>query len=349
VEDSQKSFEKFQQPTLAFLAALALPFYNHLELQPQLPMPRITIDHRTHAMPPECIRDYANDLPYYMTLCLHPATIGSVIWSIFWEPGLDCNLVSAWFSSTLEVIRPIVKAGDLEILAKIFMIRRLPPALLWVGVFVLGDLAFLDMLMLYLESHQERSNVGSWSGPDIDVAAWTGSKQSFLDEDVSGAYEEIAAQVPRSDLLRHRFNFRLGGLDVLRFAWQPFGYVKKEEIEPELWPRLETGCSRKYKHWIWWLPETDEKDAFMIPEVQQGFNRDKARYTRSTTGELDRESITVVIPAGFGCKVRLGPSKDATSHIFAYGSKDAPGDRSLEVMALPGIRQHPWLADLRSI
>jgi hypothetical protein len=207
LEDSQKSFEKFQQPTLAFLAALALPFYNHLELQPQLPMPRITMDHRTHAIPPECIRDYVSDLPYYMTLCLHPASVGSVIWSIFWEPELDCNLVSAWFGAILEVLRPIIEARDLEMLAKIFIVCRLQPALLWLGVLVMCDLAMLDMLVSYLESHEERENFGWWSGPDIDVAVWTGSKKSLLDEDVSDTYEGIAAQVPRSDLLCHRSGF----------------------------------------------------------------------------------------------------------------------------------------------
>jgi hypothetical protein len=46
--------------------------------------------------------------------------MGSIIWSIFWEPGVECNLVSVWFGSILEVIRPIIKAGNVEMLAKIF-------------------------------------------------------------------------------------------------------------------------------------------------------------------------------------------------------------------------------------
>lgn len=354
VEDNRKPFEKFQQPTLAFLAALALPFYHHLELQPQLPMPRITIDHRMHAIPPECIRDYVNDLPYYMTLCLHPATAGSVIWSIFWEPGLECNLVSAWFGAILEVLQPIIEAGDLEMLAKIFIVRRLQPALLWLGVLVMCDLAMLDMLVSYLESHQERENFGSWSGPDIDVAVWTGSKQSFLDENVSDTYGGTAAQVPRSDLLRHRFNFRLGDPDILRFGWQPPGHVPKQQIEPELWPRLEVGCSRKYKHWIWWLPDRDGKGVLkipeiMIPDIRQGFRHDKIRYRQSATNEPNLETGTVAVPDGFSCKVGLGPSRDATFHVVSYGSKDAAGDRSLEAMAIPGVRQHPWMADSRGI
>ncbi|PQE27429.1 hypothetical protein CJF31_00009032 [Rutstroemia sp. NJR-2017a BVV2] len=203
-------------------------------------------------------------------------------------------------------------------------------------------------------SHQEREYFGSWSRPDVDVAAWTGSKQSFLDEDILDTYEGIDVQVPRSDLLRHRFNFRLSDQDDLRFGWQPKGHVSKEQIEPELWPRLEIGCSRKYEHWIWWLPERDEKGAskipeFMMPDIRRGFRHDKTRDKQTVTEELNTETGTVAIPDKFSCEVRLGPLRDATSNIVSYGSKDAAGDRSLEAIVIPGVRQHPWMADSQGI
>ncbi|CAM6004408.1 unnamed protein product [Sphagnum balticum] len=354
VAERKNSCQPFEQITVAFLAALTLPFYNSLGLRPLLPRPRVTADHISRLPPPECVRDYINDLPYYMTLSIHPGSVGSVIWSIFWEPGLDCNLVSAWFGAIREVLRPIIEAADLEMLVKVFITRRLRPALLWLGVLVMCDVAMLDMLLSYLESHQERENFGSWSGPDVDVAVWTGSKQSFLDEDISDTYKGIATQVPRSDLLRHRFNFRLGDLDALRFGWQPVGHVLKQQIEPELWQRLEAGCSRKYEHWIWWLPERDTKGTsnipeVMIPDIQQGFRHNKIRCRPSVKAELNPEIGTVAIPDGFSCKVRLAPSKKATFHIISYGSKDVTGDCSLEAMVIPGVRCHPWMADSRGI
>ncbi|ESZ90331.1 hypothetical protein SBOR_9287 [Sclerotinia borealis F-4128] len=287
-------------------------------------MPRITIDHRAHTIPPKYIRDYVNDLPYYMTLCLHPSTIGSVICSIFWEPGLDCNLVSAWFGAILEVLRPIIEAGDLEMLAKIFIVRRLKPALLWLGIWVMCDHAMLDMLTSYLEIHQERKYYGLWSSPDIEVAVWTGSKQSFLNENVSDTYEGIAEQVPRSDLVRHRFNFRLADFADLRFGWQVPGHVSKQQIEPELWPRLEIGY------------------------IQRGFRHDKNVELDSETAS-ETETETIYIPEGFTCKVGIRPSKDATFHIVGYGSTDAAGERSLEALVIPGIRQHPWMPGSRGI
>ena len=110
------------------------------------------------------------------------------------------------------------------------------------------------------------------AGPDIDVAAWTGSPQSFLDEKFSGTYQGITAQIPRSDLLRHRFNFRLGDPNCIRFGWQPFGSVSKEQIEPELWPALELGQPREYKHWVWWLKDKRQ--------MQQGFRQRKVKYVK---------------------------------------------------------------------
>lgn len=87
----------------------------------------------------------------------------------------------------------------------------------------------------------------------------------------------------------------------------------------------------------------------MIPDIRQGFRHDQIRYRQSVTDELNPETRAIAIPDGFGCKVGLGLSRDATFHIVSYGSKDAAGDRSLEAMEIPGVRQQPWMADSRGI
>jgi len=185
---------------------------------------------------------------------------------------------------------------------------------------------------------------GSWGRPDPDVAVWTGSPQSFFDEASSGPYIDPDADVPRADLFRHRFNFRLGdGDDIIHFGWQPFGTIKKADIEPELWPRL--GCQpqpRKYIHWMWWMA----KNKCII---ERGFRHDKPQHTKNVTEDHVSATSTVVVPSGYCCKVRLEPSKAATFRILDWGSKMASGERSIEAVAIPGIRQHPWLADAREI
>jgi hypothetical protein len=56
------------QPTEAFLIALLFPFYAAQNLQPRLPMPRIPRPARTSHKVPVYIRDYVDDIRYYMTL-----------------------------------------------------------------------------------------------------------------------------------------------------------------------------------------------------------------------------------------------------------------------------------------
>ncbi|RDW80323.1 hypothetical protein BP6252_04961 [Coleophoma cylindrospora] len=331
-----------QQPTEAFLAALALPFYNALNLQPQLPTPKFSIGTQEYPSP-IYIRDYVKNLPYFMPLFICPASLGSVIWSIFWEPGIECNLVSVWFASILTVISPVIEAYDMEMLAKIFAFRRIQAGLLWRAILNLGDLKVLDMITSYLKSHEERLG-GSLSAPDIDIAVWTGSYQSFLDEDISDSYSGSTTQVPRSDILRHRFNFRLGEPCYVRFGWQPFGYAIMDQIEPDLWPRLKSGCSRKYKHWVWWLRD---KDGRMIAQIERGFRHDETQYTDCFPKKSHIESTQANIDVPY--KIMLAPSKLATWSVMNLGAREASGDRSLEATLIAGIREHQWFADSRGI
>lgn len=91
----ESSSKSSPQPTAGFLAAFALSFYSELNLKPRLPVPKIIPNPDAHSAPLDFIRDYMKDLPYFMTLSISPSSVGSVIWSIFWELGLDCNVVSA--------------------------------------------------------------------------------------------------------------------------------------------------------------------------------------------------------------------------------------------------------------
>lgn len=174
------------------------------------------------------------------------------------------------------------------------------------------------------------------------MAAWTGSPQSFLDEEFSGSYQESATQVPRSHLLRHRFNFTLGRLDPVRFGWQPFGYVTKKQIEPDLWPALELGRGREYKHWVWWLEgKNDQKTA----EIQEGFRHGEAKYIENVNA-IHSDDSGVNSFDGV-CSIEITPSFEATWSTLQMGATEASGDRSLEAILINGIREHPWFTDSR--
>ena len=199
------------------------------------------------------------------------------------------------------------------------------------------------MIVSYLETHEERLS-GSLSWPDIDVAAWTSSPQSFFDERFSGAYQGMITEISRSDLLRHCFNFRLGDPDLIRFGWQPPSYVSKQLIELELWPALELGLPREYKHWVWWLKDNE---GHMIGKIHRHFRHEKAKNMECVDGGAHADISEIAIPSGFVCRVRLAPSFEATWSIIHYGASEASGDRSFEAIVINGIREHLWFIDSR--
>jgi hypothetical protein len=250
-----------------------------------------------------------------------------------------------WFGSILKVIRPVIAAGNTERLSNMFTLRRERVGLLWRAIFDLGDLKVLDMIVSYLESHEERWG-GSLAGPDIDVAAWTGSPQSFLDEEFSGTYQGIAAQIPRSVFCATVFTFVWAIPTVFALDGNPFGYVTKEQVEPELWPGLELGQSREYKRWVWWLKDKKHQ---MIAEIHRGFRHEKVRYVEYVNDTTHYDNNEITVPSGFACTVGLAPSFEATWSTLHYGARAASGDRSLEAILVNGIRERPWFADSRGI
>lgn len=153
-----------------FVAVLTLPLYRDLDLQPQFLAqtlrPTPTPTHR-----PSPIRQYADDLRYYMIISLDSASVGSIVWSIFWQPDVECNVVSPWLSSTLDVLRPCIDAGELDILAKAFALRNPRVAFWWLGMFLLGSPAISSLVVRYLETLQERWGDGTMGWPDPTVSS----------------------------------------------------------------------------------------------------------------------------------------------------------------------------------
>lgn len=332
--------------TAAFLAALALPFYRNVDLTPQFPLPSLRRRSTNSAVLEPTVsnlRQYVADLRYYMTLSMHPRSIGSVIWSIFWQPDIESNLVSPWLSSTLSVIKPILESRDLRKLAKVFAFRRPRVASWWLGILLLGDSTILDRIARYLETLEERWGFGSMAPPDPTVTAWTGSPQSFLDDDSTYIYIDQKEPVPRADLLRHRFNFRLQDEAYRKLSWRPFGHVTKELIEPDLWPWLERGHSREYIHWVWWV----RRGKHVVHDVQRGFRRDTGRFAAKVPDRL--QTIPAAGHAEHDALIKLGPSKEATLLMISYCMEDVCGDRDIYISALPEVRSHPWLKDWRDL
>jgi hypothetical protein len=243
--------------TSSFVAALLIPFYRSSDFKPQLYFPPFlsNANAETTNKDVQLIQQYAHDIQYYMTLALSPS-LGSAIWSIFWQPDIPCNLVHPLFASTHDILRPFLESHDTETILKVLALRRRGVAVLWLGIFLLGDTTIFSWITRFLETHEERYGFTSKAIPDISVAAWTGARQSFLNDSPTTSYGKEA--VPRSDILWHRYNFRLG-IQATITPWKPFGFVKKEDTDLDLWPLLETVSSRTYLYWVWLIKEDKNK------------------------------------------------------------------------------------------
>ncbi|KAI0430730.1 hypothetical protein F5Y09DRAFT_220431 [Xylaria sp. FL1042] len=326
--------------TAAFLAALALPFYRHVNLQPHFTIPTLKRRARDHGQL-ESIRQYVSDLPYYMTLSMDPRSLGSVLWSIFWQPDIECNVVSPWLSSILSVIRPMIDSKNLVTLAKVFAIRRPRVGIWWLGVFLLGNHTVLDWISRYLETLEERWGFASMATPDAAVAAWTGSPQSFLDEMYTTRYS--LDHVSRADLLRHRYNFRLQDTTSPLLSWRPFGYVAKDTIELDLWPWLERGAPRRYVHWVWWI----KKGNSLVRDTQLGFRMDTGRFVAGVPDHLELNCLNQL--SIYNTNIKLAPSKESTLRMIRYCIEDISGDRDTDISSISGAKLHPWLKYWRGL
>ncbi|KAH6628120.1 hypothetical protein F5144DRAFT_297029 [Chaetomium tenue] len=356
---STKTCSELPPASAAFFATLSLPFYRQDALQPRFPVPSLSrrengtpvienprsadgIGVATSAMAESTrIRQYTTDLRYYMTLSMDTRSLGSVVWSIFWQPDIEANLVSPWLSSIKHVLNPLLASRDLAKLINVFAFRRPRVASWWLGIFLLGDFTILDRISRYLDTLEERWGYASVSHPDIAVAAWTGSPQSFLDDEALRPYTDPEEPISRSDLLQHRHNFFLQDEMSVPLSWRPFGHVAKEFVEPDIWPWLDRGHVREYVHWVWWV----KRGKHLLRDVQLGFRQDTGRFVANVPDHLEtvrgrgRISSTEVI--------KLEPSMESTLRMLGDFIMEVNGDRDRCLLAIPGATDHPWLKDWR--
>lgn len=341
--DQNEEWESLPPYKAAFFAALMLPFYNFMDLRPQFPCPYLTTTkgNRFSSTHETNICQYVDDLRYFMTLSMHPPSLGSILWSIFWQPDVECNLVSPWLASVLDILEPTINERRLETLVKVFVSRRPKVAFWWLALFLLGDLSVVDWIRRYAGTQTEKYGFGSLSPPDPMVSAWTSSKQSFLDYERTTCYAAMSDLVSRADLLRCRFDFKLQDSASIALSWRPFGHLQKQDIEPDLWPCLETKCSRQYHSFIWY-----SKKRPYTTTAGFGFRQDTGRVIKQVPDDLERRL------SGDQCRwecqhdMKLAPSKMSTLTMMSFLVEDVAGGRHWANAAMPyDFRRHPWLHD----
>ncbi|KIH94031.1 hypothetical protein SPBR_05697 [Sporothrix brasiliensis 5110] len=343
--------------TASFMAALTLPLYRLYGLQPQFPLPhlrrrknyRYGRDEGSVPCLPS-IQRYVTDLNYFMTLSSSPRLVASIVWSVFWQPGVDARLVSPWLAGTLDALRPVLASRSALKLVQVFALRRPRVALWWLGMSMLGNSHILDWVERYLERLEEQEGCGSLATPDLTAFAWSGVPHAFShapppdpyeDTDTAEGDEATSQPIARSDLLWHRMNFNLQDRASIPLAWRPFGHVRKSCIEPDIWPWLERGCQRQYVAWVWWIKENNS----VTCSEQRGFQADTGRTVKDVPDQLDmciKESRTITTRS-VNAVVKLEPSLEATRRMVSFCMVDMRGEHDMSLAVFNGIQSHMWI------
>ncbi|KAG5976925.1 hypothetical protein E4U55_007159 [Claviceps digitariae] len=331
----------------AFLAALVLPFYYCTKLSPQFPPPNmypVQNQQRSSYTSRARVLKYLHHLPYFMTLSLYTPSIGCVMWSAFWQPDIDCNLVSPWLASIVQVLDPILASeNNMEMFVKVVAVRRPRVAIWWLAVFLLGDVSTLGWFRRYAESLFEKRAFPTFSKPETVVSAWTGVEMSFLDRQPTKQYMSPDDLVTREDWLRCRLLFKLQEACFASLAWRPFGTVTKCDVEPELWPYLESEHRREYHSFAWHSGNQQLGMSF-------GFQQETAQPIEVAQDDLKRRRSATSCHAKCQHDIRLEPSKSMTLKMIYTLERNSVGDDHWTNCALPAASMlHPWLKDYEGL
>jgi hypothetical protein len=241
------------QAVLGLAMALTIPLHENMSSIIQIPEPRLvksSVVSQTSVIDKEL-----RNLSYYMVLSSNPAFVASALWSVFWEPEVDCNLATPWCDPIIDVIQPLIDSQELEMLGHVLALRRPRVAALWYGLLACGTTETVLAIVPYLKTLH--TPVPAKLMPE--VAVWTDTPQSFMDLTGSGPYLE-GDQISRADVWRLRHECWNAWKDGVHFRhlpttpFQPFGSIDGEEVEAMVRTHLE--CSRHqwtYAGFTWTL------------------------------------------------------------------------------------------------
>ncbi|RAK99302.1 uncharacterized protein BO80DRAFT_410522 [Aspergillus ibericus CBS 121593] len=178
----------------------------------------------------------AHYLDKLLTLSCNTSGIRSLLFSVFYEPGIACNVVSPWLQSIFAVINSV---EDKRILTHMLM-NRVP------------HLAFFWLRGAILDIQKEVLQHGQFGliPTELHAAVWSGTMQSFLQEPVHPAANN---SIQRSDECRilyltqeeHHPRWPI-------LPWRPFGATALKDTEIDV--RLHANCTGQgllYAGWKW--------------------------------------------------------------------------------------------------
>ncbi|KAI0388309.1 hypothetical protein F5Y17DRAFT_453338 [Xylariaceae sp. FL0594] len=168
-----------------------------------------------------------------LTLSCNIRAVRPMLLSAFYEPWVDCNLVTPWLQGTVAAIDAVLHSGS-HVLGRMLMEREPSVAFLWVGATILG-------LQETLLKDVRRGHIPT----DLHSAVWSGTLQSFLQQPVSNPLV-IDGCISRADECRLLFLSQSGQhARVPICQWRPFGVTPVGDVDLEVRAHEECG-----NHWL---------------------------------------------------------------------------------------------------
>ncbi|OOQ89590.1 hypothetical protein PEBR_07514 [Penicillium brasilianum] len=217
--------------------------YNGLASTGARPKPPSTEREDLIGDPSVSIADLINDLgellPRFMTLSSNIWGLRSLLSSTFFNPDIDCNLVSAWLNPAFAVLDSI--ASGKSSLAVPLANGQPRLGILWLGAIL------MNVAKIVLQD--VRSGMMAL---DIPASAWTGTTQTFLTLGIGSSHGE---SIRRDDECRLLF---ITACEYHErppvWVWKPFGCTKlcDTELPVEEHAQCASHCL-EYECWEWIL------------------------------------------------------------------------------------------------
>lgn len=329
-----KLHDAADQFAAAVVAALFLPVHNYYRIEAHLPRPASNgsyIPTTSPTIETSHFQDFWQRLPNYLTVGCNPRGLVSNLCGLFWEPGVTCNVTSAWLHPPLEEL-PLASGIEgcdksyHEALVKISAMRRPEIAPLWLGASLCGTLPIV------------LNNVKTGLPIiDPDASAWARSFQSFIEYPPNRLYQH-STQINRADIWRLMYitNDDLEHANPPLSPWEPFGKLHVDDVPIAVRQHFDCGDHNlQYVSWSWDLA--------------------RGSYLHEDGGASERFAASLVsgLPDVGNCICSktwptLGlsdeASKNATRYAFQWVAANGQGYLPCEA----NIYTHPWVQVLDS-
>jgi hypothetical protein len=312
-----------EQSHAALAATLLLPVARFDNTRIQLPTLRVRLRERRKR---ETIyktpawSENLKQLDRLLTLSCNAVGTKALLNSVFFEPGVACNICGAWLQGTFAFLDSDI-VQDRYTLLRVLMKRDPSLGFLWLGAFIIGA---------QTRSLQEARQ--AWWKIDLHVAAWTGTLMSFMQEPVSalslGTEEILRADKCRLMYLSHNQYYTVPPL----FPFAAFGSIaiKDTNIDVRQHTRCEKSHGLEYEG-LTWRCRGGQRTTTSVPRIP----------LRAKNGQLTDGNISVnyehLDNEDDDC------SETVTRNIFTW-LRDEDGFPKAE----RAIREHEWIDNLDS-